>query len=194
MKRLNLFWKVAVLVAMLCPTTLTAQHWVVAAGGGHVNSGDLLVDYTIGQVFVGIVGNDNVLLTQGFQQGYGPWANNQGGNNGSGNGNGDGTGTGGNGDGTGTANALAEVSESAAVLSLYPNPAADNVRVGLGTIVCVPVSISLYAMDGRMVLCRTFEPNQSEYELSLNALPAGVYVVRIVAPGQHFKTAKLVKR
>lgn len=144
-----------------------------------------MVDYTIGQVFVGVVADGDVMLTQGFQQGYGPWTNNQGGNSGSGSG---------TGEGTGSVNAVATISETTATLTLYPNPASNNVRIGLGIELDVPANVWLYAMDGRRVLSRTFAPNQQEFDLDLSSLPAGVYVVRIVAAEQHFNTAKLVKK
>ena len=185
MKRLNLFWKFVAMAAILYPTTRSAQHWVNAAGGGSVESGGIMVDYTIGQVFVGVVADGDVMLTQGFQQGYGPWTNNQGGNSGSGSG---------TGEGTGSVNAVATISETTATLTLYPNPASNNVRIGLGIELDVPANVWLYAMDGRRVLSRTFAPNQQEFDLDLSSLPAGVYVVRIVAAEQHFNTAKLVKK
>ena len=186
------------LALMLIPAMVYSQQGVeravCASGGGYAKADNITLEYTVGQVIIGNVSVAPLLLTQGFQQTGSPWANNEGGNSSSGGGTGEGTGTGEDGDGgTGTPNAVATVVDNSASFALYPNPATTHVRVALGAEVSGPVRVALYSVAGQQVLVRTYSGGRAEYELLLHSLPAGMYVVQVLAQGQTFKTVKLIK-
>ena len=179
---------VVALVLSLLSCELKAQHYVNPAAGGHGTVGAIYMEYTVGEPIVGPAWtvDRNLLLTQGFLQGFGPWSPSQGGESGEGGQGGEGGTTDPN-----LPNAV-PVQLAAQGFSLYPNPATNEVRIELSPMPQTAVHVSCYAMNGRPALARTFGPAES-LQLDLGQLPSGVYIVRISAQGFTTQTAKLVK-
>ncbi|MDE6395247.1 MAG: C10 family peptidase, partial [Duncaniella sp.] len=74
--------------------------------------------------------------------------------------------------------------------TVYPNPAESVTTVSADDVIS---EIAVYSMSGSLVLdCRYDSSNTSE-QLDVTTLPAGHYVLRIVAGGQN-KAARLIKR
>ena len=74
------------------------------------------------------------------------------------------------------------------VCSFYPNPVSDELTVGLNTI--APVTAQVFDLMGMVVVEKQL--NASDMTLDLRSLPAGVYVVRVIA-GDSIYTGRIVK-
>jgi len=71
--------------------------------------------------------------------------------------------------------------ETVQILSLYPNPARELVTLALGDAAPTAVEISLRSMDGRTVQTwhKATRAGLSEWQLSLQDVPGGVYVLTL---------------
>jgi hypothetical protein len=73
-------------------------------------------------------------------------------------------------------------------IQIYPNPASDMVTIELATALSGTSRVSLYDMQGRLVLDKTF--SEKSIRLNVKPLQAGVY--QIVLNGETTSTEKLV--
>ena len=74
--------------------------------------------------------------------------------------------------------------------TVYPNPAQSVTTVTASDAIS---EIAVYSMNGSLVLDRRYDGNNTAEQLDVTTLPAGNYVLRIVAGGQN-KVARLIKR
>lgn len=73
-------------------------------------------------------------------------------------------------------------------LVLYPNPASDHVSFSLGeTITSVKISYELISMNGAVV--KTGTVNADNTPITLNELPSGMYIIRVVFNEKTSKSA-----
>lgn len=86
----------------------------------------------------------------------------------------------------GTASGVEDVENS--LCSFYPNPVSDLLTVRLNTV--VPATAQLFDLMGMVVAEKQL--NASDMTLDLHSLPAGVYVVRVIA-GDSIYTGRIVK-
>lgn len=74
--------------------------------------------------------------------------------------------------------------------TVYPNPAESVTTVSADEAIS---EIAVYSMSGALVLDRRYDSCNTSEQLDVTTLPAGHYVLRIVAGGQN-KAARLIKR
>ncbi len=78
-------------------------------------------------------------------------------------------------------------------LALYPNPAAEQVRIFTGDWAGKPARIALIGPDGRILIEQGTDALRADYEtLDLRTLPAGNYVVHVMVEGHRPVGAALV--
>ncbi len=75
-------------------------------------------------------------------------------------------------------------------LSIYPNPAYEDIYIHINDQVTGPVTLTIKDLDGRTVLIRVIE-NNSELSLSDTGLASGVYIVTVEYKGKS-RVGKLV--
>jgi hypothetical protein len=81
----------------------------------------------------------------------------------------------------------------AASLDLFPNPVKDELHIRFNDMLNGNLEISILDVQGRILLNRSFESNQTEHILNMSKLEAGVYLVRIVV-GENVALKRVVKR
>lgn len=72
-------------------------------------------------------------------------------------------------------------------LMVYPNPVHDVLRIKSERII---ISLKLYDMTGR--LTASVNAGSNTYDLNMEQMPAGVYILKVVIPGQTF-TRRIVR-
>lgn len=78
-------------------------------------------------------------------------------------------------------------------LALYPNPAAEQVRIFTGDWAGKPARIALIDSKGHILIDRQTDALRADYEaLDLRALPAGSYVVHVMVEGHRPISAPLI--
>jgi hypothetical protein len=87
---------------------------------------------------------------------------------------------------------VVDVKLSAANLTVFPNPATSYVNVSLGNDDYKNVSYDFFDLTGKKVLSEAAKASQQE--VSVAALPAGVYYLKITKNGAEIKTAKIIKQ
>lgn len=89
-------------------------------------------------------------------------------------------------------NNLSAPSFNAAQLSVYPNPTNGIVNLKFAQATDV-TSVAVYAVSGRLVHSQSFSSVSDSYEMNLQNLSQGVYIVKVDTP-QGSVTKKLVKK
>jgi hypothetical protein len=64
-------------------------------------------------------------------------------------------------------------------LSIYPNPANNNVYVQTVEINPEPVSLSISDLNGRLLKLEKQSNAEGTYEIDLAGIPAGVYILKV---------------
>lgn len=97
------------------------------------------------------------------------------------------------------ANTSNEKAEDAQVIdkratTIYPNPADGAITISTDVEAATTVSVSIYNVNGGLVLSNEFESSKRRFEKNINisALPAGTYIVKI-KKGEITETKKLIK-
>lgn len=143
----------------------TLSQWVISPGGGYgAVAGTTELNYTVGQQAIRTYNAGSVFLTQGFQQ---PLPK--------------------------VATATPEPIALGAALTLYPNPADEEIHLA-GDLPYADV-LHLTLLDARGAHVRTYPAEriaagQVARTLSLNGLAAGIYLLRVqyatpAGPQQH---------
>ncbi len=81
----------------------------------------------------------------------------------------------------------------ASQFTLFPNPAQDQITVGMEIAIEGKFRIIISDMSGRIVLARSFSGQGKQMSLDVEKLNAGVYLVKIISPSGLYRQ-KLVKQ
>ncbi len=143
------------------------SSYVVASAGESVEAGGLNVSWTLGELAIETLeDNDNTLiLTQGFQQGYFEITS------------------------------IGEPLSNNFILKVYPNPASEFVWVALESEEIKDAIVELYNMEGKLVYNSKLNVVEGPNKIDLNSLSSSQYILRISdATGNVLQTFKLIKR
>ncbi|MDE6036667.1 MAG: T9SS type A sorting domain-containing protein, partial [Duncaniella sp.] len=91
---------------------------------------------------------------------------------------------------TDQASGIETIVEDNTVCSVTPNPAESVATVTANGAIS---EIAVYSMNGALVLDRRYDSSNTAEQLDVTALPAGNYVLRVVADGKN-NIARLIKR
>jgi hypothetical protein len=140
---------------------------VVATAGGSVETDDLSVSWTVGEVAVKTLGEEGVtpILTQGFQQGYFEITS------------------------------IGDPVSNDFNIKLYPNPAAEFVWVEIESQNIKKGIIEIYNLEGKLVYNRNWEFVDGPQMITINNLGASQYILRVTeSSGRILQSFKLIKR
>ena len=84
---------------------------------------------------------------------------------------------------------------SSSDIDLFPNPTSGDLLVRLreDAISETPQTVMVYSSQGEIIRSKEVEGNQSEIELDLNGLPAGIYFVQLFGDGVNYRKS-IVKK
>ena len=155
---------IAALLMMTVPAfSQFKQSDVVASAGGFEANANFSVSYTIGEPVAGTLKAGDLIVVQGFQQGYitetppsfinDEWANN---------------------------------------VSIYPNPVNKQLYIALDEEPAGECQVRLFDMTGRMVGETSFN-GDVRASLEVEALPQGAYFVKIFVDDRSVVNRKIMK-
>ncbi|MCA0426619.1 MAG: T9SS type A sorting domain-containing protein [Bacteroidetes bacterium] len=76
-------------------------------------------------------------------------------------------------------------------LSVYPNPASENILVDLGKVISGKSRIAIYDLSGKEVMSQNYTDTESLRQLDIKALNKGLYLLKVEA-GSWIKTVKVL--
>ena len=139
------------------------QSDVVASAGGYEANANFSVSYTIGEPVAGTLKAGDLVVVQGFQQGYLVEAINPG-----------------------------FADELALNVSIYPNPVSTTLFVALDEAPAGECLVRCFDMTGRLVGETSFD-GDVRASLDVEALPQGAYFVKIFVDDQSVVNRKIMK-
>ncbi len=145
----------------------TISSYVIATAGGDTTVNGVSVSWTLGEVAIETIANDDstLILTQGFQQGYFEITS------------------------------IGEPLSNNFILKIYPNPASEFVWVALESEEIKDAIVELYDMEGKLVYNSKLNVVEGPNKIELNRLSSSQYILRISdATGNVLQTFKLIKR
>jgi len=140
---------------------------VVATAGNSVETGDINVSWTVGEVAVETLGTagQTVVLTQGFQQGYFEITS------------------------------IGDPLNSEFKINVYPNPASDFIWIDLKSENKIDAIVEIYNMEGKLVYNKNWEFANGPNKVALDDFNASQYIIRVSdSSGKILQTFKLIKR
>jgi len=140
---------------------------VVATAGNSVETADLNVSWTVGEVAVETLGTEGqtVVLTQGFQQGYFEITS------------------------------IGDPLNSEFNINVYPNPASDFIWIDLKSENKIDAIVEIYNMEGKLVYNKKWEFANGPNKVALDDFNASQYILRVSdSSGKILQTFKLIKR
>ncbi len=155
---------VAVMLLMAVPAfSQVKQSEVVASAGGNASAEALSVSYTIGEPAVGTLVAGDLIVVQGFQQGYV----------------------------LGTSIDEFEALGSSD-FSVYPNPVNDELFVEVKGSNSELYEIMCFDLTGRLLYKENFDGN-AKMEINTSGWNQGTYMIKIVADGNVVANKKVMK-
>ena len=155
---------IAALLLMTVPAfSQFKQSDVVASAGGYEANANFSVSYTIGEPVAGTLKAGDLVVVQGFQQGYLDEVINPG-----------------------------FADELALNVSIYPNPVSTTLFVALDEAPAGECLVRCFDMTGRLVGETSFE-GDVRASLDVEALPQGAYFVKIFVDDQSVVNRKIMK-
>ena len=79
-------------------------------------------------------------------------------------------------------------------LSIYPNPATNNINLGFEQSPNIAMQLSVYNTAGQLVLSKQLNGYGDAYRVNVESLSSGVYFVRLSSDSQIVFTSKFVKQ
>ena len=140
---------------------------VIATAGESVETGDVSVSWTLGEIAIETLGEDgsSVILTQGFQQGYFEITS------------------------------IGEPLSNDFQLNVYPNPATEFIWIDLKSTEVKSAIVEIYNMEGKLVYNSKWEFVNGPNKIMLNKLNSSQYILRVSdSSGKVIQTFKLIKR
>ncbi len=159
------FVKKAMFIALLNLIAMTGLNAqeAVSAAGGHNREGGTIISWTLGELAITTLGAGDMILSQGIHQS------------------------------TLTVSYAANYIRSGPHISVYPNPAADQLHISIkcGKLTNAPFSIMDIA--GR-VITTGYITDLPIHTICLEKLGAGVFLLRVGIESQPAETFRIVKR
>ncbi len=141
------------------------SSYVVASAGESVEKDGISISWTLGELAIETLEGDNLILTQGFQQGYFEITS------------------------------IGEPLSNNFDLKVYPNPASEYIIVELQSNEIKDGTIQLYDMNGRIVYHEKFNLTEGTNRIDLTDLNSSQYILKVSdAQGKVLQTFKLIKR
>lgn len=138
---------------------------VIASGGGSYEAGGISLSWTIGELAVETFTTSNLILTQGFQQGYYEI--------------------------TSVNDPLVKSID----LEIYPNPAIDFINIEIKNTEVKSVRLELYNIDGALITNEQWENTGAPYKVQLNRFSANQYILKVIdLDTKNLSTFKIIKR
>jgi hypothetical protein len=79
-------------------------------------------------------------------------------------------------------------------LSIYPDPATDNITLSFEQSHNKAMQLSIYNAAGQLVLSKPLNAYGDAYRVNVESLSSGVYFVRLLSDNQIIFSSKFVKR
>ncbi|HAF27470.1 MAG TPA: hypothetical protein DCG75_00340 [Bacteroidales bacterium] len=141
------------------------SSYVVASAGESVEVGGLNVSWTLGEIAIETLESTDLVLTQGFQQGYFEITS------------------------------IGDPLSTNFTIKMYPNPASEFVWVDLESEEIKDAVIELFDLDGKLVYSSKLNVIEGPNKVELGNLNSSQYILRISDnSGIVLQTFKLVKR
>jgi hypothetical protein len=162
--------KKLLLVVVACLFAVTAfsqsiSSSVVATAGGYSTAGGLSLSWTLGELATETLTSTNLILTQGFQQGYYEI--------------------------TSIDDPLSKLID----LKVFPNPAIDYINILIEDVDVKNVKIELYNLEGKLIYNEQWENSGSAHQLQLNNFSSSQYILRIIdEQNGKVNSFKIIKR
>jgi hypothetical protein len=162
--------KKLLLVVVACLFAVTAfsqsiSSSVVATAGGYSTAGGLSLSWTLGELATETLTSTNLILTQGFQQGYYEI--------------------------TSIDDPLSKLID----LKVFPNPAVDYINILIEDVDVKNVKIELYNLEGKLIYNEQWENSGSAHQLQLNNFSSSQYILRIIdEQNGKVNSFKIIKR
>lgn len=138
---------------------------VVASGGGSAEAGGISLSWTIGELAIETFTSADLILTQGFQQGYYEI--------------------------TSVNDPLAESIN----LEIYPNPATDFINIEIKNTEAKSIRIELYSIDGKLITNEQWINSGTPYKFQINQYSANQYILKVIdLETKNTSTFKIIKR
>lgn len=141
------------------------SSYVIASAGESAEAGDVSISWTLGELAIETFETTNIILTQGFQQGYFEITS------------------------------IGEPLSNNFELKIFPNPATEYVMVDLQSEEIKDGIIQMYDMNGRLVYNEKFNVIEGPNRIDLADLNSSQYILKVsTASGEVLQTLKLIKR
>lgn len=141
------------------------SSYVVASAGQSVEAGGLNISWTLGEIAIETLESTDLVLTQGFQQGYFEITS------------------------------VGEPLSNNFAIKVYPNPASEFVWVNLESDEIKGAVIELYDLEGKLVYNNKISITEGPSQIDLTNLSSSQYILRVSDySGNVLQTYKLIKR
>lgn len=141
------------------------SSYVVASAGESVEVEGLNVSWTLGEIAIETLESNDLILTQGFQQGYFEIVS------------------------------IGEPLSNNFIIKVYPNPASEYVYVALESEEIRDAVIEMYDLEGKLVYNSKLDVIEGLNKIDLVNLSSSQYILRISdTSGNVLQTFKLIKR
>jgi hypothetical protein len=136
----------------------------ITASGGNANGGGGTVSYTVGQiVYTTNTSTSSGSVSQGVQQPYE----------------------------ISVISGIEKAKDISLVCSVYPNPTTDYLTFKALNYDKNNLSFWLYGVNGNLILNKRIEGNETQ--VSMQNLPSGTYIFKVLDNGMEVKTFKIIK-
>jgi hypothetical protein len=122
---------------------------VVAAAGSSYEVGDLVLDWTLGEVIIQTLENPSIIVTQGFHQPLYSLV------------------------------AVHAIPEEKGLISVLPNPFSDAFEIKMKFKNSEKGTVQLYTMDGSLLWKKTFDGKDLLEKYNATGLPSGSYMLSV---------------
>lgn len=162
---------ISFLIIICCAINLYSQsierYTISSLGGSYFDGSSFEMDFTMGEMATTTLSNANNTLTQGFQQPF-----------------------------TNTFVVISEDSDEPSLVSVFPNPAIDQLTIQIEGNEAKEYSLTVYNMLGQVALCATANSDLNGYtqiQLDISSLSTGNYYLRIFNDDRLVSIAKIIK-
>lgn len=143
-------------------STLLHAQEVVATAGSTLSNSNGSISFTIGESVANTLNKADVTITQGFHQTKI------------------------------SVSLISELKDIDFVISVFPNPAYDFLKISLNTDKIEGLQYLLYDINGKLLVQKKLE--SSETSVFVESLASGVYIIKIRDGLKELKTFKVVKQ
>jgi len=134
---------------------------LISIGGGFSQNNLVSISYSVGELAIETLSSGNKIITQGFQQ---PIM---------------------------IVSGIKEIPELDYEISVFPNPTQDKVILKVSTDLLTNKYFSIYDMNGKLILRKKIDSNQSE--ISFSNFLQSMYLLKIFDGRQELKVFRIIK-